>query len=369
MPTEETVEMSSITEILKQAETAPPDHENIIRLLSVTENSERQELYTAARNLKYSVSGKFVSLRGLVEFSNICCCDCFYCGVRKSNPNFRRYTMSIEEIVSCAEKAAAFGYGSLVLQSGERSDADFVDFVEKVLLKIRHLHLGVTLSCGVQTLETYQRWHAAGASRYLLRIESSSKEIFNKIHPEEITWESRVEALQNLRKADYQLGTGVMIGLPGQTIEDLANDIEFFRTVDADMIGMGPYLPQDCTPMGKLYPDFPGDAEKKLLLTLNMIAVVRLTLRDVNIASTTALQTIDPVSGRERGLLAGANVIMPNVGDTEFRHDYQLYNGKPDLDENAFAVREKLLNSLRNIGEEPLFNALGDSKHYHAGKN
>ena len=361
--------MSKITEILNRAEKMPPEREEIIRLLSVTDEEERQELYTAARNLKYSVTGKYVSLRGLVEFSNICCCDCLYCGVRKSNTGFRRYTMDIGEIVKCAEKAADFGYGSLVLQSGERSDADFVDFVEKVLLKIRYLQLGITLSCGVQNPETYQKWRDAGATRYLLRIESSSKKIFNQIHPPEISWESRLKALQNLRQADYQLGTGVMIGLPGQTVEDLADDIEFFRKIDADMIGMGPFLPQDCTPMGRMYPDFPGDAEKKLLQTLNMIAVTRLVLRDVNIASTTALQTIDPESGRERGLLAGANVIMPNVGDTEFRHDYQLYNGKPDLDENALEVREKLLASLLKIGEKPLFNAPGDSRHYQARKN
>ena len=155
-----------------------------------------------------------------------------------------------------------------------------------------------------------------------------------------------------------------MIGLPGQSCADLAKDIAFFRDIDADMIGMGPYLPQDHTPLGIQFPDSPGSAEKRLQLALRMIAVTRLVLRDVNIAAATALQAIDPESGRERGILAGANVIMPNVGEVEHRKDYQLYNGKPDLDENAPAVREKLLASLAAIGEIPRFNVPGDPLHY-----
>ena len=210
---------------------------------------------------------------------------------------------------------------------------------------------GITLSCGEESLDTYRRWREAGATRYLLRIESSSEKIFNAIHPAEALFSERKAALKRLQQAGFQTGSGVMIGLPGQTLKDLAADIAFFRDMDLEMIGMGPYLPQTDTPLGQQYPDSGNMAEQRLQLSLRMIAVTRLVLRDVNIAATTALQTIDPAQGRERGILAGANVIMPNVGDVAFRRDYQLYNGKPSLDENSLSIRENLIRSLAAIGE------------------
>ncbi|MBE6358001.1 MAG: [FeFe] hydrogenase H-cluster radical SAM maturase HydE [Lentisphaerae bacterium] len=335
-------------------------------LLCPPDEAAEKALFDAAYQLKCSICGKVVNLRGLIEFSNICTRDCLYCGIRRSNPKPHRYTMSVNEIVESAVLAGEFGYGSVVLQSGERSDPEFVDMVEEILCRIKELpfELGITLSCGEESLETYQRWRRAGATRYLLRIESSDEALFRKIHPADAVYSERKAALRRLQAADFQTGSGVMIGLPGQSVEHLAADVDFFRQMDLDMIGMGPFLPQEDTPLGQQYPDLPGDAEKRLKLSLRMIAVTRLVLRDVNIAATTALQAIDPARGRERGILAGANVIMPNVGNVSRRKDYQLYNGKPSLDENSSEIREKLTASLAEIGEMPRFNEPGDPLHY-----
>jgi len=335
-------------------------------LLLPPDDDCEKALFGAAREVKLYYVGNYVNLRGLIELSNICTKDCLYCGIRKSNKFVNRYTLSDDEVIEAAALAGKFGYGSVVLQSGERSDAAFAERIEKLLYRIGELpyDLGVTLSLGEQSLETYRRWRRAGAKRYLLRIESSNPELFRKIHSEESCFRARTAALRRLKKADFQVGTGVMIGLPFQSVDDLARDVKFFRDSDCDMIGMGPFIPQKDTPLGQQFPDGEGDAEKRLQMSLRMIALCRLVLRDVNIAATTALQAIDPANGRERGLLAGANVIMPNVGGVEHRKDYQLYNGKPALDENAEAVRNQLIKSLAAIGEYPRLNEHGDPQHY-----
>ena len=354
--------------ILAKARSNPGelDAGDIAVLLDPPDAAAQQELFQAAYRKKVELCGKRVHLRGLIEFSNICTRNCLYCGIRRDNDRVSRYTMSMDEIIRSAAAAGEFGYGSAVLQSGERNDRQFVDLVEEILLKIRELpyDLGITLSCGEQSLETYIRWRKAGARRYLLRIESASEKIFRAIHPADASFTGRKDALQRLKDAGFQTGSGVMIGLPGQSIADLAQDILFFRETDLDMIGMGPYLPQDATPLGKMFPDQGNAAEKRLELALRMIAVTRLVLPDVNIAATTALQAISPADGRERGILAGANVIMPNVGDVSRRKDYQLYNGKPALDENNSLIREKLIASLAAIGEQPGFNEAGDPQHF-----
>ena len=334
-------------------------------LLSPPDEVCEKKLFDEALKLKRKLFGNLVNLRGLIEFSNICICDCLYCGIRKSNSKVSRYTMSETEILHAAELASQFGYGAVVLQSGERSDDGFTAAVTSLIKKINALPHppAITLSCGEQSLETYRQWVNAGAKRYLLRIESSSPELFSAIHPESTTLPSRKAALRRIRRAGFQTGTGVMIGLPGQTLKHLAHDIKFFRDIDVDMIGMGPFLPQQDTPMG----DADNSAEtvqRRFSWALRMIAVTRLVLRDVNIASTTALQALDPENGREKGLLAGANVIMPNVGEVAYRKDYQLYNGKPALDENGKNIRSSLLKSLRKIGEEPRWDSSGDPIHF-----
>ena len=334
-------------------------------LLTPPDKECEQKLFDAALKLKREIFGNLVNLRGLVEFSNICKCDCLYCGIRKSNPHVSRYTMSEAEIVNGAKLASEFGYGAVVLQSGERSDDAFVRQVTGLIEAVGKLPNppAITLSCGEQTLETYRKWVNAGAKRYLLRVESSTPELFNAIHPASGSLAARKAALRRIRRAGFQTGTGVMIGLPGQTLRHLAHDIKFFRDIDVDMIGMGPFLPQKDTPMGNA-PDDPETVRRRFDWSLRMIAVTRLVLRNVNIASTTALQALDPANGREKGLLAGANVIMPNVGEVGYRKDYQLYNGKPALDENGRSIRQDLLDSLRAIGEEPRWDSSGDPPHF-----
>lgn len=342
-----------------------PDLRQIEALLTPPDDDCEKALFDTALKLKRQFFGNLVNLRGLIEFSNICTRNCHYCGIRKSNPKVSRYTMSEAEILHSATLASRFGYGAVVLQSGERSDPGFTRQVTELISKINSLPKppAITLSCGEQSLETYREWVAAGAKRYLLRIESSSPEIFSAIHPAESTIAARKAALRRIRKAGFQTGTGVMIGLPGQTLHHLAKDIKFFRDMDVDMIGMGPFLPQCDTPMGNS-PDDPETVRRRFQWSLRMIAVTRLTLRDVNIASTTALQALDPENGREKGLLAGANVIMPNVGEVNYRRDYQLYNGKPALDENGAVIRQRLLDSLHKIGETPRWDSSGDPPHF-----
>ena len=334
-------------------------------LLALEDPAARDALYSAAREVKLREVGAGVYLRGLVETSNLCTRDCFYCGIRKSNFSVRRYELTLEEILAGARLASEFGYGAAVLQGGERSDARFVEFVTEAVRRIGELPHppALTLSFGEQTSETYRRWREAGAERYLLRIETSDPELYAALHPDS-RFDERRAALIRLREAGFQVGTGVMIGLPGQSIAMLARDVEFFRELDVDMIGMGPWLPHRDTPLGRAHPATPEAAERRLRLGLNMIAVTRLQLRDVNIAATTALQSLSPADGRERGILAGANVIMPNVGGLEHRVDYTLYDGKVGMDENALSARRKLEASLAAVGESVRRGVSGTPRHY-----
>ena len=340
--------------------------DDLIFLLSLENSEEIQTLYDKAYRFKRQVIGNKVHFRGIIEFSNICTKDCYYCGIRKSNGNVDRFTMDRDEILEAAIWAHQNAYGSLVLQSGERSDEAFVDFIESLLQEIKEHsqgELGITLSLGEQSKETYQRWYDAGAHRYLLRIESSNPELYAKLHPADHSHEIRKQCLSLLRDVGYQVGTGVMIGLPGQTTADLADDILFFESRDIDMIGMGPYIPHSDTPLGADAETFDTIKERQLTLGLKMIAVTRLYLQDVNIAATTALQALHP-KGREKGLQAGANIIMPNVTATQYRVSYQLYDGKPCINENSSLCRGCLENRIGTIGESIGFNEWGDSQHF-----
>jgi len=342
--------------------------EEIIRLLSLNSPDAIELLRKTAYDLTTAELGNKVFYRGIVEVSNICVLDCYYCGIRKSNRELERYSLSKEEVVESALWCGEAGYGSCVLQSGERRDARFVDFIEECVREIKQksvsaslpLGLGITLSLGEQSLETYRRWREAGATRYLLRIETTNRELFAKIHPQKQGFEARLQALVDLREAGFQVGTGVMIGLPGQTIGDLCADIRFFAGQDIDMIGMGPYLVSHGSPMAA-----EGMKEKNALLQLGlkMIAVTRLALRDVNIAATTALQALVP-DGRERGIAFGANVTMPNITPVEVRKNYQLYDGKPCLDDSNTECRSCMENRVTSAGREVGWNEWGDSRHY-----
>lgn len=221
---------------------------------------------------------------------------------------------------------------------------------------------GITLCLGEQTEEVYRRWRNAGAHRYLLRIESSDPQLYARLHPTDHSFARRVECLRILKNLGYQTGSGVMIGLPSQTIGQLARDIAFFHEMDLDMIGMEPYIPHRDTPLGKGIECTPEFAVRQLNLGLRMIAVTRLYLHDVNLAATTALQALDS-RGREQGLLADANVMIPNVTDTEYRKKYRLYENKPCLNENSAKCRNCLNLRVLSIGETINWGQRGDSPH------
>ena len=337
-------------------------------LLSLTEAVDLKKLHDAAYEVKCRHAGKIVSFRGIIEMGNVCSKDCFYCGIRKGNAKVERFQLDEEAILRGVQRNIDMEYGSMVLQSGEIESEAHTAFIEHILRRITEMSdgkLGVTLSLGEQTEETYRRWRNAGAHRYLLRIETSSPTLYAKLHPTNHNFERRVDCLRRLRNCDYQVGSGVMSGLPGQTNEDLANDIVFFRDMDLDMIGMGPYIPHHDTPLGQDLPFTPDYAADHLRIGLNMISATRLFLHDVNIAATTALQALAD-DGREQGILAGANIVMPNVTDTEYRRNYQLYENKPCLDENSEQCRYCLAHRLEKIGETVNWNQRGDSPHYAA---
>lgn len=352
-----------IKEILEQDRL---EREDLIALLSV-EGAEKKLLFEKAREVQLAEIGTRVHFRGLVEFSNICGKDCYYCGIRKSNREARRYDVSDEQILEAARFAHENGYGSFVMQAGELESPAFTGRVEKLLKKIKALsrgELGITLSLGEQEREVYERWFEAGAHRYLLRIESSDPELYRRLHPDNSlhAYERRVLCLHTLKSIGYQTGTGVMIGLPFQEKTQLADDLLFMRELDVDMVGMGPYIEHRHTPLFA-YRDQLLPIEERFELTLKMIATLRILMKDINIAAATALQAIDPL-GREKAVKVGANIIMPNITPGKYRNDYALYENKPCVDEepeeclNCLDVRIQLADG--EIG----YHEWGDSKHY-----
>ena len=336
--------------------------ENIIELLEEKDQNRVQQLYDDAFRTKIDNVGNKVYLRGLVEITNICRKNCLYCGIRRDNPSNDR------DVIPAARFAYEQGYGSMVIQGGERHDKKFRDKITSILKEVRKISsespLGITLSLGEQPFDVYQEWFEAGAHRYLLRIESSTQELFEKIHPvdESHSFQTRLTALEDLRRAGYQVGTGVMIGLPFQTLGHLADDLLFFKNFDIDMCGMGPYLEHSQTPLYQ-YKDLLIPKEERLELSLKMVAILRLMMPKINIAATTAMQSIDP-AGREKAILAGANVIMPNLTLTEVRGDYSIYENKPGVGEDASITSSSLERMLQNAGIPIGYNEWGDSLHF-----
>ena len=355
--------MNKIDEIITRQHYSKTD---LIQLLN-SKGEDRQKLWRRASEVKETEVGKKVFFRGLVEFSNVCSKDCLYCGIRRSNEKVVRYNATDEEILSACRFAWENRFASVVLQSGELSSPSFIKRIDVLLKKIKQLsnnELGITLSCGEQTRETYLRWFESGAHRYLLRIEASNSKLYYKIHPQNSihSYEKRKEALYFLRETGYQVGTGVMIGLPFQIVEDLADDLLFFKELDIDMCGMGPYIEHENTPLYQ-HRHLLKTKQERFELALNMIAALRLLLPDINIAAATALQAIDPV-GREKALAVGANVIMPNLTPCEYQKEYLLYEDKPCIDEDADLCRNCLEARIDLAGSEIGFDEWGDSKHF-----
>lgn len=311
--------------------------------------------------------GNQVFLRGLIEYSNVCQKDCLYCGIRRSNRNQQRYVLHDEEVIDCAKFAYEHNYGSIVIQSGERQDAMFSSKITafiKEIKKISNDELGITLSLGEQKPEVYREWFEAGAHRYLLRIESSNAEIYSKIHPQNKLhdFEQRIQALHDIRKAGFQLGTGVMIGLPFQTLEHLADDLLFLQKMDVDMVGMGPYIEHKDTPLYE-FNQLLIPRKDRLELTFKMIAILRIMMKNINIAATTALQAIDPM-GREKAVKIGANIIMPNITPNIVRKNYKLYEDKPCTDDTPGECNECLEQRILMIGSKISYNQWGDAPHF-----
>jgi len=299
----------------------------IAAFLATDDVGLERELFVAARDVKEKVGRTEALPRGLIECSNVCAKDCLYCGIRQGNGDIARYRMTEDEVRACIDEARRRSYPAVAFQAGEIESETNTAFYEHLLAACRGLE--VTLSLGEQTEDVYRRWKDAGALRYLIRIETSNRELYAKIHPSACSFERRLGCIRILKRLGYVTGTGVMIGLPGQTIADLANDIVFFGDENVDMVGMGPFLPCGGTPLGeKVRSESEEVRSWKMRLALRMIALARLYLHDVNIVAATALETLDPARGRARGLEAGANVIMPNLTPAHYRENYSLYPGK-----------------------------------------
>ncbi|OQY01784.1 MAG: [FeFe] hydrogenase H-cluster radical SAM maturase HydE [Bacteroidetes bacterium 4572_117] len=354
---------TKIQDILNKTDFSKQD---IVTLLN-TDKNERQFIFNKANEVKKEFVGLKTYYRGLVEFSNECNKNCYYCGIRAANKDVNRYDISDEQILESVKFAYENKYASVVFQAGERDDIEFIDRIENLLKKAKQItenKIGITISLGEQSLETYKKWHIAGAHRYLLRIETTNKELYYKIHPNnnKHNFEKRLKALEAIKEAGYQTGTGVMIGLPFQTYEHLADDLLFFQKFDIDMVGMGPYIEHTETPLYE-HKDILLPLTDRFDLSMKMIAILRIMMKDINIAAATALQAIDPI-GREKALKVGANIIMPNITPTINRENYQLYENKPCIDEGAEDCTTCLEARIVIAGDDLGYDAWGDSPHF-----
>ena len=317
-----------------------PDVDWLTPLLACSDQ-DAPSLYRAADRLRAASVGDAVHLRGLIEFSNTCRKNCRYCGLRSGNLALARYRLSPDQIVRTAKEAARLGYGSVVLQSGE-DPAFTAEGLGRIIRDIKSATpLAVTLSVGERPSSDYQAWRQAGADRYLLRIETTDPDLFVRLHPDD-DLEQRKACLYALKELDYQLGSGVMVGLPGQTPEMLARDVLWLHGLGAEMIGVGPFIPHPDTPLR----DERGGTVGQ---TLRLVAVLRLVFPYAHIPATTAMGALDP-EGREKALQAGANVVMPNVTPPEVRPKYALYPGKICLGEGAPLCRTCITARIRSIG-------------------
>lgn len=313
-----------------------------------------EELYAAADSVRRKYVGDAVHLRALIEFSNICRNNCLYCGLRRDNKNIERYRIDEDTVFKLAEHAAkVMGLKTIVLQSGE--DMFFTtEVLCRILERIKTLDVAITLSIGEKSLAEYQAYKQAGADRFLLRIETTDKALYQR-HDPGMSWERRAQCLRDLKTAGLEIGSGCLVGLPEQTIESLADDILFFKKIDADMIGIGPFIPHPDTPLR----DAAGGT---LDMALKVMALTRLLLPDINIPATTAMETLAP-DGQRKALESGANVIMPNVTLTAYRRHYELYPGKSTTgytpDESLQKVKDLILSMGRTVGQD-----YGTSKHF-----
>ena len=317
--------------------------EEFVRLIDGRTPELAKYLFEKAREIRHRHYGKDVYIRGLIEFTNYCKNDCLYCGIRCSNRNAQRYRLTKEEILDCCREGWELGYRTFVLQGGEDpwyNPGRIEDLVRAI--KAQHPECAITLSVGEHPREVYQRWHDAGADRYLLRHETADAEHYSKLHPKNLTLEKRMQCLRDLKDIGYQVGCGFMVGSPGQTTACIAKDLLFIHELQPEMVGIGPFIPHCDTP-------FREAPQGSLELTLFLLGIIRLMLPKVLLPATTALGTIHP-EGRELGILAGANVCMPNLSPVAVRKKYTLYNNKISTGEEAAQSRDALAKRIASIG-------------------
>ncbi len=312
--------------------------EEIVSLLN--SNEYDKELFEAADRVRKQYVGDEVHLRGLIEFTNICKRNCLYCGLRAQNSNIKRYRLQPEEIVDLAKKAVGYGYKTLVLQGGE-DDYYNVERMTYIIKEIKKLNVAMTLSLGEKTTEEYKAYKEAGADRYLLRIETTDKKLYEDMDPG-MSHEERIRCLEDLKALDFEIGTGCLVGLPNQTMESLAEDILFFKSINADMIGIGPFIPNEDTPLK-------GEKGGDFTVSLKVMAITRLLLPDINIPATTAMESLNK-QGRIIALQSGANVVMPNVTEGEYRKLYALYPGKICVNDTPGHCRSCITGKINGIG-------------------
>ncbi|MFH0882909.1 MAG: [FeFe] hydrogenase H-cluster radical SAM maturase HydE [bacterium] len=329
--------------------------EQVESCLRETDSGNLQDLWTEADRVRRNSVGDEVHLRGLVEISNHCVRNCLYCGLRVHNRNLPRYRMSANEVIAAASQAKGFGYGTVVLQSGE--DPGWTsEAVANLIRAIKQATgLAITLSLGERNPEEYRIWREAGADRVLLRFETSDNRLYHRIHPplQGRTIDRRA-LLLTLRAQGYEVGSGVMVGIPGQTFSSLAEDILLFRDLDLDMVGLGPFVPNSDTPLGgdNGIASSEDQVPATVLMTLKAFALTRLVRPDANIPSTSAMAALDPVQGHHLALSRGANVIMPNMTPLRYRGSYLIYPGKAYVDVASLDVHASLASTIRELGRK-----------------
>ncbi|CAD7287525.1 [FeFe] hydrogenase maturase subunit HydE [Campylobacter majalis] len=300
-------------------------------------------LFALANATRKQYAKSEVHLKALIEISNICQKECFYCGLRKPNKELKRYKMSAYEIIGYAKQAASSGYKTIVLQSGE-SQAFSDELMCEILREIKNTGMQITLSLGEKSYKQYLMYKDAGADRYLLRIETTNKALYKKFHPN-MSLKNRIKCLVNLKNLGYETGSGLLIGLPGYTYKIMAKDLLFLKKYDFDMVGIGPFIPSKNTPLS-------NEKVANIKLVLKANAITRLMLVDINIPATTALESIDRQNGRKMALLSGANVIMPSITSGKYHELYSLYPGKFRLDMSVENTYKNFNDMLFDIGEK-----------------
>ena len=310
------------------------------QLVDILANNNNNEIFSLADSIRREYVGDAVHLRGLIEFSNICKNSCKYCGLQKENDKLERYRILEDEILDIVKNAVNLGYRTIVLQSGEDSYYN-TDRVCKIIKMIKQFDVALTLSIGERDYDEYKEFKKCGADRYLLRIETTDKNLYANMHPN-MSFDNRMRCLYNIKELGYEVGTGCLVGLPGQSLESLADDILFFKELGADMVGIGPFIPHPQTPLKNA-------AHGDFGLALKTMALTRIICQNINIPATTAMETLNP-NGRIIALQSGANVVMPNINEPKYRKRYEIYPGKICVNENSNQCRSCIENKIKSIG-------------------